>query len=67
MNSILKKTIDFLFGGIIEDMQYHSNKKTKKNSISKDEIEEGFCPNGCGELKLWDGKLRCWECGLPEK
>ncbi len=23
------------------------------------------CPNGHGELQLWDGKLRCWKCGWP--
>lgn len=24
-----------------------------------------FCPKGHGKLKLWDGKLQCWECGWP--
>lgn len=30
-------------------------------------VNKEQCPNGCGELKSWDGKLRCWKCGWPDK
>jgi len=25
------------------------------------------CPRGHGPLREWSGKLRCWECGYPDK
>ena len=28
---------------------------------------EQRCPRGHGPLQLWNGALRCWECGYPEK
>lgn len=35
--------------------------------IDEEEEEEeenlGVCPNGHGDLKLWEGKPRCWTCG----
>ena len=41
-----------------------------------DEVTEGervqmseteSCPNGHGKLKQWEGELRCWSCGWPDK
>lgn len=30
-------------------------------------LQKGECPYGHGPLNEWSGKLRCWECGWPEK
>jgi tetratricopeptide (TPR) repeat protein len=58
-----------------ENKNETGNKKLKSNDANlehaqrTDELEttKEYCPNGCGELKPWDGKPRCWKCGWPEK
>jgi GTPase SAR1 family protein len=28
---------------------------------------QGNCPRGHGPMKIWEGKLRCWTCGYPDR
>lgn len=36
-------------------------------TIDKTIAESQCCPNGCGQLRLWDGVPTCWHCGWPKK
>ena len=30
-------------------------------------IQKNYCPKGHGQLREWEGSLRCWKCGWPMK
>jgi len=46
-----------------------TNKTISKQdgTIEKDKTIVKDCPKGCGPLKEWNGNLRCWTCGWPDK
>ena len=51
----------------ISDKKKSTSPDKKEKSITKDESEKQFCPKCNAEMKEWEGKLRCWKCGYPDK
>lgn len=41
----------------------NNNKVDSSRQLDKDE----YCPHGHGKMQLWEGELRCWKCGYPDK
>lgn len=57
-----------LLSGKIGDTEFPLIKKKLKDKDESVYIEnlsfnKSNCPYGHGELRKWEGKLRCWKCG----
>jgi hypothetical protein len=63
-------------GGIGKEQMYcltcgwmpeSGGKREKPDAEGDSPLKTSYCPFGHGRLREWDGQMRCWKCGWPEK